>query len=137
MRLTHLLLALSVVSAPFAAAQTAMPAPPPCDGSYNIVRISDIKPGMYQKFTEAVAAQAAWYKAGGAPDLIVMLRVIDRDAAAGTMKYSETEALTSHISPATPGPRVPHDAAYDAFVALFRASSTIKSEVFTCMPKML
>jgi hypothetical protein len=31
------------------------------------VRVSDIKPGMMQKFLEAVTAQEAWYKKAGTP----------------------------------------------------------------------
>ncbi len=59
------------------------------------------------------------------------MRVIDMKAGS----YSTTEALTFHISTPSSAPRPPHDAGYDAFVALFRESSTIKSEYFTCMAK--
>jgi hypothetical protein len=100
---------------------------PACDGSYNIIRVSEIDEGMMPKFLEAVVAQKAWYKKAGEPDSFSLMRIIDTKA--GT--YSTTEVLTSHISPS--GARPPHDAAFDAFVSLFRASSTIKNEYFTCM----
>jgi Patatin-like phospholipase len=69
MRLAAVLLALTVLTAPFALAQApAAPAPlPPCDGTLNMVRTSEIKPGMMARFAEAVAGQQAWYKAAGAP----------------------------------------------------------------------
>ncbi len=138
MRLASCLLALAVLSSPLilspmpAAAQhpSARPSMPACDGSYNIVRISDIKPGMIDKFLEAVAAQKAWYKSKGSPDTIGVERIIDTKS--GT--YSTTSALTTHIQPS--GSKRPvHDAGFDAFVALFSASSTIKSTFFTCIAK--
>ncbi len=122
-----LALPFALHSAPVAAQQpTTMP---PCDGSYNIVRVSEIKPGMMQKFLDAVAAQKEWYKKLGAPDQITVMRVYSRTNGG----YSETQALTSHIAPGTQSTPPPHDSGYDAFVALFRASSEIRAEYFTCM----
>jgi hypothetical protein len=120
------------ISLPLAtAAQQPNNKPPACEGKYNIVRVSEIKPGMMDKFLQAIAAQAAWYKKAGRSDEIVFMRLIDTKE--GT--YSTTQALTSHISTPSSGPRLPHDAGYDAFVALFRESSDIKYEYFTCMEK--
>ena len=59
------------------------------------------------------------------------MRVVDEKTGA----YSETQAITTHIEPAGMPKTPPHDAAYDAFVALFRDSSTIKSELLACMAK--
>ena len=138
MRLATCLLVLAVLSSPFvlsptpSAAQqaTTRPPMPACDGNYNIVRVSEIKPGMMDKFLQAVAAQKAWYASKGSPDTISVERVIDMKAGA----YSTTQAITNHISP--PNSKQPaHDAGYDAFVALFTDSSTIKSSFFTCMAK--
>lgn len=117
---------ISIPSAPVAAQQPFKLAP--CEGKYNFVRVSEIKPGMMPKFLEAVAAQKAWYKKQGKSDEISVMRVIDTK----TGTYSETEAVTTHVSNPEDGHRPPRDAAYDAFVALFRASSDIKSEYFTC-----
>jgi len=97
----------------------------------NIVRVSDIKPGMMQKFMDAVAAQAAWYKGAGAPDKIELLHLMVQDPATKAWSISQTKALTNHIVPAgRKGPA--HDAGYDAFVAMFKDSSTITSEYLTC-----
>jgi hypothetical protein len=138
MRLATCLLAFAAFTSPLflsptpSAAQqsTARPPMPACDGNYNIVRVSEIKPGMMDKFLQAVAAQKAWYKSKGAPDTIDVERVIDTK----TGSYSTTQAITTHISPPS-SKQPPHDAAYDAFVALFSDSSTIKSSFVTCMAK--
>jgi hypothetical protein len=143
MRFAPVLLALAALACPLAYAQTAAPATPPaaaptrvaCDGNLNTVRLSEIKPGMLPTFMEAVAAHQAWYKNAGGPDQIVAMRIIDRDPTTKAQSYSETEVLTSHIEPVTRAqPLPPHDASYDAFVKLYKESSTIKSQYDTCMP---
>ena len=121
-----------------AVAQTAPAARPalPCTGNLNVVRVSEIKPGMMQKFLQAVTAQQAWYKAAGTSDQISIMRVLTQDSTTKAWSTSDTEAITTHIEPAarTNGPA--HDAGYDAFVALFKESSTIKTEYVTCVVKM-
>ena len=137
MRIASCLLAFAALTASLvlpatpAAAQQPTTPPPACDGSYNIIRISDINPGMMQKFLDAVAAQQAWYQNAGVSDQIAVMRIIDMKA--GT--YVPDQAVTSHVEPSMRGKRPVHDAGYDAFVAMFKASSTIKSEYFTCMAK--
>ena len=111
-----------------ARAQLAISAPY-CSGSYNIVRVSEIKPGMMAKFVQAVAAQKAWYKAAGAADEITLMRVIDY-----TGGFSDKQALTGHTTPAGAA-RIPHDPKYDYFVSLYKESSTVKQEFFTCIGK--
>ena len=142
MRSIHLKLAFAAIFAFFsplasvpAAAQQAPAATPLCTGNMNIVRVSEIKPGMMSKFMEAVAAQQKWYTSKGTPDKIDVMRVMEQAAGTKTWSFSETQAITTHLEPAIrPGGKGPaHDAGYDAFVALFRDSSTIKSEYVTCV----
>ena len=140
MRLASCLFAFAAFISPIVLSSTPAAAQQPasrvaCNGNYNVVRISEIKPGMMQKFLEAVAAHQAWYKKAGTPDQITVLRIIDRNPDTKAASYSETQAMTFHIEPAdrTQGP--PHDAGYDAFVALYKESSTIMSEYLTCMAK--
>ncbi|HEX4577807.1 MAG TPA: hypothetical protein VH117_10685 [Edaphobacter sp.] len=140
MRLTTCLFAFVAVLSPLVLSSTPATAQQPathvaCNGNYNHVRISEIKPGMMQTFLDAVAAHQAWYKKAGTPDQISVMRIIDRNPDTKATSYSETQAMTFHIEPAdrTQGP--PHDAGYDAFVALYKQSSTIKSEYVTCMAK--
>lgn len=131
MRLTFCTLAsavLGLASSSFAVAQ--MPATPSCSGRINIVRVSEIKPGMMDTFDKAVAAQKAWYQATGTQDEITIIHVFDTK----TGEYVKTEALTTH-SQVPDSPRPKHDAGYDAFVALFNSSSTIKSSYVGCEQK--
>jgi hypothetical protein len=143
MRLSRLLLALTVFSAslspalcpmPAAAQQAPAAAPIPCSGKLNVVRLSDIKPGMMDQFLKAVAAQQAWYQAAGTSDKIGVLRILEQDPTTKAWSASETQAITTHImSTQRPtGPR-PDQAGWDAFVKMFADSSTIKTQYMTCM----
>jgi hypothetical protein len=110
------------------------PAALPCHGDINVVRISEIKPGMMAKFLAAVAAQQAWYKQAGTTDRIEVMRIMDRGPNTKAYSLSETQAITTHsISTSAKNPA--HDAGYDAFVAMFGESSTIKTTYMTCMAK--
>ena len=140
MRLTTFLFAIAAFISPLVLSSTPAAAQQSanrvaCNGNYNVVRISEIKPGMMQKFLDAVAAHQAWYKKAGTPDQITVMRLIDRNSDTKVSSYSETQVMTFHVEPAdrTQGP--PHDAGYDAFVTLYKESSTIKSEYLTCMTK--
>src|SRR5271154_4559196 len=109
MRLATCLLAFAALTSPLILSSTpsaaqqapARPPMPACNGNYNIVRVSEIKPGMMDKFLQAVASQKAWYASKGSPDTISVERVIDMKA--GT--YSTTQAITNHIQP--PGTKGP------------------------------
>jgi hypothetical protein len=143
MRLSRLFLALSVFSltltpafcpTPAAAQQAPATAPIPCSGKLNIVRLSDIKPGMMDQFLKAVAAQQAWYKNVGTPDKVGVLRILEQDPTTKAWTTSETQAITTHImsTDRPSGPR-PDQAGWDAFVKMFSDSSTIKTQYMTCM----
>lgn len=99
-----------------------------CDGTVTTIRTSTVRPGGWREFQRAVAAHAAWYAAHGAPARVTLARVFDR---AG---YSEREAVTV-TSWRDASRQVTHDAAWDRFVALYKASSTIKNEVRVCLPR--
>jgi len=89
-------------------------------------------------FIAAVAAHKAWYRANGISDNeIVASRVILRDPKTGTQTYSEKEILTYHVNPPA-AERTSHrgDAAWNAYVKMYRDNSDIKVEYLTCMPKM-
>jgi hypothetical protein len=139
-RLTTCLFAFAAFLSPLALSSTPAAAQQPatrvaCNGNYNVVRISEIKPGMMQKFLDAVAAQQTWYKKAGTPDQITVMRIIERNPDTKVSSYSETQVMTFHVEPAdrTQGPA--HDDSYDAFVTLYKESSTIKSEYLACMTK--
>ena len=135
MRLASMLLGVASIVSPLApstlsaVAQTPAVAKPlpPCAGVYSIIRVSEIKPGQMQKFLDAVAAQQKWYRNKGLIDQIILDRLAD-DKTGG---YSESTVLTQHITSAsTPDRGADED--YKAFVAMFQASSTIKTAYYTC-----
>ncbi len=141
MRILVALAALALFSAPvtpITRAQSAPAAPasamPACDGVYNIVRLSEITPdGSIDKFMAAVAAHQAWYTSHGLSDVILAARILVRDPKTSTFSYSDTQIQTYHYSKPG-GPRMPHDAAWDAYVKLYDATSTIKETTFSCIP---
>lgn len=146
MRLASLLIAVSTLALPFnpvfaptpvAAQQAPAPASPLtlCKGTVNVVRVSDIKPGMMDKFLQAAAAQQAWYKQAGTPDQIQVMRIMVQDPTSKAWSVSETQAITTHTTPNGPA-KAAHDAAWDTFVAMFADSSTIKSTYLACMASM-
>ena len=126
---------VSAQSAPAGAATThAAPAMPACDGVYNVVRLSEITPGgSMGKFMAAVAAHQDWYAKHGYPDVIFATRILDRDPKSGAFSYSDKQVLTYHYSKSAVPPAA-HDAAWDAYVKMYRDTSTIKSTYVTCVP---
>jgi hypothetical protein len=141
MRLASYLLAFTAFLSPLTLSPSPLTAqqhtaPLACNGTYNTVRVSEIKPGMMPKFHEAVAAQKAWYKKTGTPDEISVMRIIERNPDTKVAAYSETQAITTHTRPGNSAAQRPaEDAGYAAFVALYKESSTIKTEYVTCVAK--
>lgn len=132
-------------SASFAIAQTPAAAPsaqtapapmPACDGSIVVVRLSDVKPGSMDKFQAAVAAHQAWYRNNGiSTNRIFMSRIIVRNPDTKQFAYSDTQVITYHINPPSSTSIPRGDAAWNAYVQMYRDSSDLKSEYVTCMPK--
>jgi hypothetical protein len=130
------LIACLIVCSTFAATAMNAAAQQPgtmavCVGTPEIIRVSTIKPGTMDKFLEAVAAQAAWYKQQGTSDQIEVVRILDPKAGA----WSATEAITTHTEPAGEESKRAHNPGYDAFVAKFRESSDIKLQYVGCRLK--
>jgi hypothetical protein len=139
MRHDRLMPAVAVLSAslllslaPMAAAAQQAPTESACTGTINVIHVNEIKPGMLDEFLIAVAKQQAWYKNAGTPDQIQVMSVMTRDPATRAFYISNQEAITAHIEPAIRKEPV-HDAAYDAFVAMYNESSTVKSTYVTCV----
>ena len=98
------------------------------------VRISSIKPtGTRAGFDAAVRDHIKWYRDHGfTANEQVVADVLDRNGDA--LGVSAKEVMTIHYNP----PNVPssqHDAAWDAFVAEYRANSDIVAERTVCLPK--
>jgi hypothetical protein len=116
---------LGVLASTAASAQSA----PECKGQFEVIRMDTIKPGKMDEFRKASADHQAWYKAHGATDKIIVGRII---ATGATPAYAEDQAMSIHIE--KPGAEeFPHDAAFDAFVAEYRDSSTVTSTMKVCL----
>lgn len=130
-----ILAVVALLAAPALYAQTpAAPAgPPPCPAgtSYAAIRHSIITPGQWTTFEKAVAHHQAWYKAKGNGTTTGIVRVLNPRGSATPL--SDAEAVTITRYDATHAPK-PHDAAWDAFVAEYKASSTVKDEIAVCLP---
>ena len=129
---------LGSVFSPLSASAQQAAAPPmasACSGNVNIVRVSDVKPGLMEKFLGAVAAQKTWYKNAGTPDEISAMRLMEQNPDTKAWALSETQAMTTHIMPSARTQNLAHDAAWDAFVAMFADSSTIKNQYVVCIAK--
>jgi len=139
MRLSRLVFLAALCAIPagsvFHAAPVHAQAPSmPCSGKINLIRVSSIQPGMMEKFLQAVEAQKAWYSKRGLPDEIAVMRVMEQDPATKAWKMSDTQAITTHIETSSKMPA--HDAEWDAFVAMFSASSKIEKAYVACTAAM-
>jgi len=137
MRLLAAVLSLFLFSPALPVLHAQMPSagtPSPCDGTMVITRVSLIKPGQMSLFLKAVDAQQLWYRASGVPtNRIVVGKVIDPR----TGVVSDTEVVTYHINAPGSDVQLPRgNDGYKAFVQMFRDSSDIKFEYYTCTPKM-
>lgn len=127
-----LVAALSAASA----VQAQMPAAPapvcPAGTQYTTIRHSTVTPGQWAAFEKAVADHQAWYAAHGNGTTTAIVRMLA--PRGGTAPLSQSEAVTITRYAETPQPA--HDASWDAFIAEYKASSTIKDEMRVCMPAM-
>jgi hypothetical protein len=131
------ILLLPILSTIFAAVAAAQNPRPACDGNFATVRVSAITPtGSIDGFMKAVAAHKEWYRSHDRPDHeIFATRIVVRDEKTKAQSYSDKEVMTYHIMPVSNQPDPQHDAAYDAFVKLFRENSDIKQQYTVCLPK--
>jgi hypothetical protein len=132
----QILTAAMLIAAPFASSGALAQAPRPnpgvaCPGGthYATIRHNLVKPGQWAAFEEAVAAHNAWYVAHANKTTTRLSRVIA--LASGAPSLSTAEAVT--ITVYTDAPQPAHDAAYDAFTAKYRASSSQKDEARVCL----
>jgi hypothetical protein len=136
----RVLVHVAILAALHAAPAQAQNATPTCFGDIATVRLSQIKPGgTVQGFLKAVEAHKAWYRANGITDNdIVAARVVAKDEKTGlpTGKYSETEVMSFHLRPPAAS-RTPNknDAAWQAFLKLYRENSDLKLEYWACVPR--
>lgn len=121
---------LAALAAPVAAATA--PPPPRCDGSYELIRSSTVKPGRINLFLKAVRDHQAWYAAHGMKDRILVGRVLGPDADASG--FSPTVALTIHtdLAELQAPAHAADDAAWNAYIAEYRDSSDLIDTKVVC-----
>ncbi|WP_419815955.1 hypothetical protein [Glacieibacterium sp.] len=109
--------------------------PSTCDGQLVGMRVSKLKPGgSMAGFADAVRANQAWYASHGMKDDRItsapVFETVDK-----TMKPSVTSIVSLHVYGAGSTETFKRDAAWDAFVAKYKANASIQSETRMCLPK--
>ena len=127
-------LSLALMLGALGASGSAFAADACAAGGVTIVRISKITPtGSMAGFEKAVADHAKWYADHGLKDVIVAAPILKYDAASKSLVKVGDQEMTFHMH-STPVPMDKHDAAWNAYVAEYRANSDITSETMACMP---
>ena len=123
-------LLLAALGAGAGAAQAAGP----CGADQMVtMRVSKLTAGgTAAGFAEAVRDHKAWYASRGLKDDAFVTGPA-LEPRKGGMVASATQFVTFHVYGGTTEPK--HDAAWDAYVAKYRANSTIASEARFCLPK--
>ncbi len=116
-----------------ACASAAMAQAPTCNGAYEVVRNSVVKPGKMDLFLKAVQDHQAWYTAHGLKDRIIVGRVLAHDA--DSSGFSSSSAMTVHtdLSQMAPPAHAPDDAAWNRYIAEYRESSDLTNTAVVCM----
>ncbi|HIV76807.1 MAG TPA: hypothetical protein H9899_04715 [Candidatus Sphingomonas excrementigallinarum] len=127
--LKTILVAASLLTTTAATAQIANP----CPGGTTpaTIRHNRIKPGQWATFAKAVAAHNAWYVSHQDPTRTTLVRVVTKGASGPAVTDTEAVTITRYVSAKAQPPR---DAAYSAFIDLYRQSSDIADETRVCLP---
>jgi hypothetical protein len=116
-------------------ANTAHAAPVCPNGDVATLRTSMLTPtGSMAGLAKAVADHQQWYRAHGYADRILLAPVLTLDRASGGMVASPNQAITFHLR-TVEVPKAKHDAGWDAFVAEYKANSTVTNETTVCYPR--
>ncbi|MGD0482395.1 MAG: hypothetical protein ABSA42_19660 [Terracidiphilus sp.] len=108
---------------------------PACDGTYAIVRLTEIKPdSTFEQYEKALALHKAWFKKHGYKDQIFAARVLERDEKTNGAHFSNHMVLQYHFIEQGSQPPV-HDAEWDAYVKAYTDISTMKETYVSCVPK--
>ena len=125
-----ILAAAAALATPTVVSAQSKPAAGCPQGELTRIRLSKIKPGgSLAGFKEAVAAHTRWYKAHGyrIEQRIAPVVVFAKGKGSATPQEVMTFATSDDV------PRDKHDAAWNAFVAKYRANSDIERETIVCM----
>lgn len=103
---------------------------PRCDGEVQIVRVSQLKPGVtVSDFEKVVVQHMAWYRSHGYTNNVQKVaRIMTQQG------FAANKVATIHVN--APGvPREKQDAGWAAFVAAYRAVSDVTEQHQLCLPK--
>ena len=126
------MLRILTAMAMLASAGTAQAAAPCGDGSMVTVRESKLTAaGTKAGLMEAFADHQAWYAKAGLGDSFTMGGVLE--PAKGGQRVSDTRFASIHVYGSKTPPK--RDAAWDAYVAKYRANASIGREMRFCLPK--
>jgi hypothetical protein len=114
-------------------ASAAMAEPPTCGGAYQVVRNSTIKPGKMALFLKAVHDHQAWYADHGMKDRILVGRILSHDSDAGGFSSSSAMTIHTDLSQMAPPAHAPDDAAWNAYVEEYKASSDLGAMAVVCV----
>jgi hypothetical protein len=131
MKIAWLLIAAGVAATPALAAE---PTQGLCKGQLVMVRTSKLKsPDSRAAFEKAAKDNEAWYRAHGmTANQQIAGSVLVLDPATHTLSVSPDTVATVHVNP--PGPSAPApDAAWNAFVDEYRASSDLQTQTLICL----
>jgi len=107
---------------------------PACDGTYAIVRLTEIKPDSnFEAYEKALALHKEWFRKHGYKDQIFAARVLERDEKTGAAHFSNHMVLQYHFIEEGSKPPV-HDAEWDAYVKAYTDISTMKETYISCVP---
>jgi hypothetical protein len=109
-----------------------------CRGQIAVVRVSMLTPnGTRAAFDRAVADQQAWYRSHGfSQNSLTTSAVIARNPQTREWAAAPREIVTMHINP-PPISAIRTDAAWNAFVAAFKANAQVVSEKTICLERPL
>jgi hypothetical protein len=141
MKIAWLVIAAAVAAAVAAtvAATPALAADPAqglCKGQLVMVRTSKLKtPDARPVFEKAAKDNEAWYRTHGlTANQQIAGTVLVMDPATHTLSVSPDTVATVHVNP--PGPSAPApDAAWNAFVDEYRASSDLETQTLICLDR--
>ena len=114
-------------------ASAAIAAPPTCGGTYQVMRQSTVKPGQMALFLKAVGDHQAWYQAHGLKDRILVGRVLSGDAGPDGFSSSKVMTLHTDLTNMAPPAHAADDAAWNAYVAEYKASSDLGDTSVVCV----
>ena len=105
------------------------------NGDVATLRMSTLTPsGTMAGLAKAVADHQKWYRDHGYADRILLAHVLTLDKASGALAASPNQVITFHLR-SLEVPKETHDAAWDRFVAEYRANSGVTSETTICYPR--